>query len=409
MMLFNSFKNSDISLFLFAFCITSFPAVASISLILFVLGGVKIYNKNRPKLLPKLLVPFILLYLIYLVGLIYSNNIEYGLKIILKISALLIIPITFLLRGSVSIKEVELTKKYFVLGTFSWCGLALIISIASYFINGKLDLFTYYGLAEVLHLHPTYQSFYILASLFFLPMLPSIKKNYKIIIYLFLLIFLFLLQSRIAYLSLIILSFHQIFLYTKKKSMALLLILVPLLIGLFIYLNPLTQRLSELKNIKYSIDEVGTIQENGINQRLWLWQNAVAQIRNSPYVGFGLGSQKSHFRWVIEKDLLFNSYNNQYTQSAKNLSKINLHNQYLQYLYEFGTFGLAVFLIVLIIIGKLLYNKRLFGEILIFSIFSIFMLTENMLDRQMGIYVFTFLISLFIFSNSANTDRICFG
>lgn len=403
-MLFRYHKTSDITIYLFAFCLASFPAVASISLLFLVFGGLFFYYKNKPKLFPKNLLPFGLLFLIYLVGLLYSCNQEYAFNVILKISALLIIPISFFLRGKVNIRTFQLTKQYFVLGTFFWCVSSLSLSLIKYVISGDLYSLTYYGLSEILHLHPTYQSFYILASIFFLPNCPSLNKFLKTILYLFFVFFLILLESRIAYISLVIIILFQVFWFLKKSALRVLLITVPLFIIFVVYINPFSKRLSELNSFEYSFREIGTIEENGINQRVWLWKNALKQIKDSPFFGYGLGSQKNNYEWVIEKDLLYNSYNEQYTQSAKKLSEYNLHNQYLQYLYEFGLLGLLLFCYVLFIFGSYLWEKGLFREILIFSIFCIFMLTENMLDRQMGIYVFAFITSLFVFSDSSNKN-----
>lgn len=403
-MFFKCNKTTDITIYFFAFCITSFPAVASISLLFFVFGGLVYYFKNKPKLFSNFLIPFALIFFIYLIGLVYSNNQEYAFNVILKISALLVIPLAFFLRSRVNKSTFQLTKQYFVLGTFFWCATSLILSIIQYMISGDLYSLTYYGLSEILHLHPTYQSFYILTSIFFLPNCPSLNKILKTIFYLFFVSFLLLLESRIAYISIVILFLFQALWFLKENTKRLLLITVPLFIIFVFYINPFSKRLSELNNFEYSFSEIGTIEENGIYQRVWLWKNALSQIKDSPFFGYGLGSQKNNYEWIIEKNLLYNSYNERYTQSAKKLSKFNLHNQYLQYLYEFGIFGLSLFCYVLFIFGSYLWKKGLFREILIFCIFCLFMFTENMLDRQMGIYVFAFLFSLLLFSDSSSKN-----
>lgn len=388
---------ADFGLYAMAFCITSFPGVASIGLILFVISQLWGWFSDRKKPRLLLILPFVLIFLPYVFGLVYSPDINYGVEVILKVSALIIIPFTMSLRKTFPKDTVENTKKIYVLGVSLSCLISLGIANLSYFLNGDTSVFTYYDLAGILHLHPTYLSFYILIAFLFVPEFS--KRPLKMGFYLIFIVTVLLLESRMAYILGLIILIYQIGILSRRRRSALFLIFLPITLILVFFFSPLSKRMSQLTVIDYTGNHVGTTMENGVNQRLWLWVNAIEQIKKQPILGFGLGSQKSVFRWEIQKKLLYNSYDERKTSSAKSLSHFNLHNQYLQYLYEFGLVGLLTFIFGLGLLAYLLYRNRGFLGYIVLSMFCVFLLTENMLDRQMGLYIFSFILSFLLFSH----------
>ena len=159
----------------------------------------------------------------------------------------------------------------------------------------------------------------------------------------------------------------------------------------------LRNRIKDLVNIDSTeSNNIGTFKENGINQRIWLWGNALKQIKKQPFFGYGLGSQDNLFKWQVEKDLLGEEFNFESTQASLKLAELNLHNQYLQFLYESGIVGFLFLVLILVALYKTFYKQKNFTELIVFTLVLLFMMTENIISRQMGIHFFVFTICLFL-------------
>ena len=141
---------------------------------------------------------------------------------------------------------------------------------------------------------------------------------------------------------------------------------------------------------------IGTMEEDGVQQRKWLWITAFGQVIEKPFFGYGLGAQRNIFRWKVEKGLLMSTnIERPYEDAAKEIAKLNLHNQYLQLWYETGLFGLLAFLFAM---GWILFSIKdvwSTGFGLVLLMFLCFLFTENLLDRQIGIYFYSFVLMLF--------------
>lgn len=385
------------SLGCFAFLLAAPPALASLGLGLFVIGSLYNYFRERPKIRWGLGWPYLILFGIYLVGSLYSPDQSYAFHILGKIMAFLIIPLCFLLNGALFSNKLRDSIRFFVLGVLFWNVVSIAIALFYYIDSKNFAVFTYYNLAEILHLHPTYQSLYILTALVLLPIVQFHNTVLRAAIFLFLIIVLLLLEARIAvFIGIFIAAYNLVALYKINKSVTFLTFAI-ILFGAVLFLNS-SKRIDDIHSSNYTNKVVGTINENGINQRFWLWKNAWNQYLDKPIFGYGLGAQKSVFHYKVHKDLLFESYDHQYTIAAKKLSKLNLHNQYLQILFEFGLVGLVLFLCVIFYFLRIFYKKRMFLGIAIILIFCVVLLTENLIDRQMGIYYFIFFSSLFLFA-----------
>ena len=121
------------------------------------------------------------------------------------------------------------------------------------------------------------------------------------------------------------------------------------------------------------------------------------QIQERVVFGYGLKSQQDIFKWKVHKEILKNNSDVPYKKAALEVAQLNLHNQYMQLLYESGIVGLILFVFgsVLIIYHGIRKKNTLF--LLIYGSFLIFLFTENLLDRQMGLYFYSFLIPFFFY------------
>ena len=140
---------------------------------------------------------------------------------------------------------------------------------------------------------------------------------------------------------------------------------------------------------------IGNEKENGITQRFWLWSKGAQLIVQSPLVGNGHG--KESLIIFNESHLIRNQTSFAYTKSSWINSTKNFHNQYLDYAVKYGLFSALIFIIYLAFLFKetlFRFDSLLFSNIIL--IFIVFMLTENVLDRQPGIYFLALYLSLFI-------------
>jgi glycosyltransferase involved in cell wall biosynthesis len=134
-------------------------------------------------------------------------------------------------------------------------------------------------------------------------------------------------------------------------------------------------RFLEIKNLfDYS-------QFNSASQRLIILKCTVAQIKQNPFIGMGIGATNR----VIGD--CFNKKTNNFDRKT-----INTHNQYLDLWISCGLYALIFFLFFLFSIRKHMLksgNKRVSSILFLFIITMFF---ENILERQTGIMVFYFII-----------------
>jgi O-antigen ligase len=159
--------------------------------------------------------------------------------------------------------------------------------------------------------------------------------------------------------------------------------------------NLSTRITEDMKGLsKYDEPLIGILEENGVTQRMWLINEALLQIKENPWLGHGLRSQRKLFSWKIHKKGLAEQQSFTYREAAWKVSKLNLHNQYLQVFYEGGIFGLVLFIFPLAIILYLAFKKKNGSFLIPYIIFLLILITENLLDRQMGIYYFAVFLPL---------------
>lgn len=389
------------SLFFFSFSLGSFPIIASSALIVFSVfsfshGYFKRDGLHRKKLM--IFAPIFGLFLIYVLGLIYSPNISYGVKFIVRSISLILVPLALWYRGGIDSTTYRRALKGFIIGLTVSCVISLLIAFIHFLNTRSLNEFTYYELADTIGLHPTYYSLFILTAFVFLNQLHKVKKTYKVLFVLLGVMVIILLQSRIALLGLCVVGVYSFMtVQSRNYRWALSISSIILLTTIFLSQN-FTDRIKDVINFEPTSENIGTFKENGINQRAWLWKNAFHQIKEKPLFGFGLGAQRNIFKWKIEKDLLGREFDNELILAEKKIADMNLHNQYLQIWYECGLLGLSLFLIALYNISYRSLKRKCYSQTVILILFSIFLITESMLIRQMGILFYSLIFSLLLAS-----------
>lgn len=392
--IFNFFKNDkwyEISAILAIIGVISFPFLGSLTLIFF--AAIAIFHIERKSFFSRKTF-FVFFYsfmlFMYILSIVNSPNIGRAWDLIVKDMPIFLIPFLLVLTNfNRKISFVKIKKSY-LLGLTVSIFISLLIALYEFFDSESISVFFYYKLAEGIHLHPTYYSLYILTGFIVLFDHYKDELNFKILFLagIFALM-IFLLQSKIAYIFLVGILINLFVKARRKEKYCFGFVIAVMFILIFIsYENNRLNRFFR-QNVRL---EIGSFEEDGVSQRIWLWENALRQIKEKPFFGYGLGSQKQLFPWKVEKELYYRNYETSVESASRNLSKLNLHNQYIQILYEFGIVGLILFILSIIIILVISIRRKNYLFLKSYLVFLGFLLTENLLDRQMGIYFYSFIM-----------------
>lgn len=339
-------------------------------------------------------------FLVLIVSLIYTNDFfQIDKKLSTRLS-LLVVPISFGFIKTTSILK-RLNKKFislFSLLIFAvsmiYCFLILGYLFSLGVSSNKMSL--YDALAYLtnemkpINQHPIYISIMIsislLLSFHFLSKTIIKKKIFLLPLILLQLLTLIILNRRGVIFSFTISSTIIVYYYFKNNNVKIILKIFFLLITLssIIYVAK-TDRFQEIFN-KNNFSE--SVVFNSTNLRFHIYSCSLRLIKISPIYGYGIGDVQNELNNCYEAKsplLLINSNNS--------------HNQYLSYFLSAGIFGFFSLLYLLLFYFKrgVLKKNRL---LLIFTVFfSIIMFFENILERQTGVIMFSYILSLF---NSKN-------
>ncbi len=121
-------------------------------------------------------------------------------------------------------------------------------------------------------------------------------------------------------------------------------------------------------------------------QRFFYWKVAIQAFSKHWFFGYGTGGYKEAIR---------NEYKTQPNLLATKNQKYP-HNQFLTQLINLGIVGFLIWLIVLVypMLSSKVYRHPLFNVFVILMIVS--MLSDDMLERQVGVCIFSFIYTLFV-------------
>tara|TARA_R110002050_G_C8963043_1_gene514761 strand:- start:4488 stop:5711 length:1224 start_codon:yes stop_codon:yes gene_type:complete len=195
---------------------------------------------------------------------------------------------------------------------------------------------------------------------------------------------LLLLTSKMVLVSLIFLGLiymiQHLFTY-NRKSIGLLLISIFISVGLFYVYSSNNHRIEEVFQTK-TYEKVHP--SNSTSIRVGILKCVSKLILDEPILGYGFnGSQ-------LELDQCYKA-----SDSILFKGHYNSHNQYLGFWLYGGVllFGIGVFMLMLPI-GMAIYRKNKY--LLFISVFyGVNMLTENILERQTGVILFSFILCFF--------------
>lgn len=347
----------------------------------------KKYLLIQSKLTPNV-IPVVLFFLLFMFSLTYTKDINNGVNEIGQHVGLLIIPLIFVTLN-LSSSFIKKIKKYFVISTITFVLIADLYSVADILFTGISSVhvnesfyFKYFsfGLTRVFNdWHPTYVSLSLVISfIYVLELKDDFFLAFRIAAFFVIVSNVYLLNSLIGILTYIIVLLFYVYQYSKY----ILLLLIAFIFLIFITVPLGISKLNKISEMEiYASDKEGD--KNTLNLRLAKWKTSFNIFIKHPIFGVSPGDNR--------KALLNGYIHNKYFFCAE--KKFSPHNQYLYILTSFGVFGSLIFLWAFIVP----LNIRFTRERALFTLsFSIFFLTEDILERQQGLFLWVLLYSLYL-------------
>ena len=379
-------------------------ALTNLSLISLALIGVFGLKKEEWKatLRDPISLSFAAFFIVYLLSLSYTCNLEGGLRQLeTKMSFLIAAPVLRAYQARFS--EMDLLKllKSYIFGVLATLVFMLIYASYRSFLAGSFSYlseggtyyhyyFLYESFAEPI-MHPGYFSLYIglalLGSIYLIKSSVWTLKKFMPILLTFGL-GLLLLQGRMTIIALFLsLGLWLVNFVIKRNNWK------PLIISSFILLilalltfkiapKSLSDRYLAFPDFSYDISGSNF---NSATYRLAEWRCAWDAVKDAPLIGYGIGCGQQELFKRYEEFEFWEGLERQY----------NAHNQYLETMLNTGTLGLISLVIMLITILSTAVKNNNYFAIYALIFFALSLATESMLERAWAVILFNVFFPLF--------------
>ncbi len=342
------------------------------------------------------------LFIVYLIGMLYTDNQQEGwFSVQVKLS-LIVFPILFA-TSDVSywtIRRVRLPLIAFVAGSFLSSLICLGMALQGYNSTGNSDLFYYINLSYF-H-HPGYMAMYIsFATAILISYLIQNKGLWKnrwrliilnLLLILYFSIFVVLLSSKAGIITLVLIFFLSVsfivFVQRKYKQGLLLMVLISITLATILNVFPYSaNRFNIAGNVMEQSDLIDESTTEGTVERILIWRYSIDLMNDNFFFGVGTGDVT---------DALVNLYQERDFIDASE-KKLNAHNQYIQTFLALGLVGFIVLLLSLLLPAIFSVVRRQFIYFCFLVIVGFNFLIESMLLRQAGVVFYAF-FNAFLFA-----------
>ncbi len=336
---------------------------------------------------------FSVLYILYLLGLLYTDNFKYGLFDVEVKLSLLIFPVLISTIPS-EFYETKIIYRIlwsFVIGAFISTLICILFALIKFsYFHSTSDF--YYSRLSVF-LHPGYFSMYlnfaVAILIYFLHErwndLTSAGRSIYIILIGWFFTFIILLSSKAGILSLamIFLVCTGYCLILKKRILHALLMLIGISLAFWISFTIFPQsfgRLTQASKVMVSSKQINTDTKEGTAERLLIWRYSLDIIKSNFLFGLGTGDVKDG---LIE---VYKSYDIAMAEDRQ----LNAHNQYLQTFISIGLIGFMVLILMFILPAIYSIKDNYYLYLLFLIIVGFNFLVESILERQAGVIFYGF-------------------
>lgn len=369
-----------------------FPIVPLIvkPFLLFPLILVGIYSfslDDKPKVNWKKVLISSSLYLLFIVSALYTTNFDRAIKLLIRLSPFLVLPIGFAMVPQALYKKLT---DVFVWVYIISCGLFCFIILVYIKTLSSTDIYVIYSYLSTQFWgygdHPIYSSLYLGIALI-LMLFKNKKSVFNIFLFVTIVFTLLFLSRKGNIIGLVIVGVFMLVSNSKKifskTFLGYIFTGLIIVIGVsFLFNNFLLIRFQEIFNVNQIVYNTET--STGI--RSILWRTSLNLSFDSPFFGYGLGNVQD----LIDFSLIENGY-----RELTLILRYNAHNQYLQIALISGYLGLLFFLSVLMYIFHQIKKYKPALYIFIYIIFCF--IFESLLERQNGIIITALFFNLFLF------------
>jgi O-antigen ligase len=347
------------------------------------------------------------IYVLYLLGLLYTVNYHYGLfDLEVKMSLIIFPVIMATVRDEVLTSAVARQVLWaFVYGVLASMLLCYSVAFTDYLESGSMMAFYYRRLSVLIH--PSYLamfvSFAIAILLYFLYKGVLTTKLRKILAVLLVFIFEFfviMLSSKAGILSLAItLAIFTSYVIFEERRIVRGLVTGGLLAVSFVFLFMLfpasAERFAESQEIIERTDVNTSEIANSTGERILIWWYTFEITNENFLFGVGTGDVKDH---LLEK------YYEKEMDNALQL-ELNAHNQYLQILIAMGIIGMVVLLLNLVLPTLYSIEQKHFLYFIFLMLIGFNFLFESMLETQAGVVFYAF-FNAYLFAIKKDPDSL---
>lgn len=341
----------------------------------------------------KIILLYTLLFLSQIIGLLYTENIEYGLKRINTMLPLIFVPAI--------IYSENIDFKYFtkIFKTFRVFLLLYFLGLIIYHVFFELrplSHFSIYALNENLGISQFYIFFILLITILFSLDRIFLNKGTVINLIFFVIFsfFILLLSNKTSLILMtiaVIIKFIFIFKNNSLVSKVSFSFIIILLIGFISFNVPeLEKKINVvLKSTDFDIEIIKTknkvtVTKNTFEHRLLINYLSLKEVIENSWLGVGTGDYQ---------DFLNEQYRKVEFKSGI-LKKLNNHNQFAAEILKTGLLGGVIFIILIFnLLNYGVYHYQ--NYMIVVILFSIACFLESYLDRQHGVMIFAFIIPVF--------------
>lgn len=352
------------------------------------------------------------LYFIYLIGLLYTHNMEYArFDIEVKLS-LLVFPLLF---ATIDGRVFSFIRINYIFLTFiAGCLAASIVCLGNAMIRygetGEAGMFFYTQLS-IFH-HAGYLAMFVNFAIVLVVFLTHdhvhLFKWWHLVLITLLLVFfnlmVVLLSSKMGILTLFVIYLLMTYIFffrQPSRIKAVYPIGLLAIVILFMLSSPQTmERVERTTTVVENIDSLQSDAEESTGERILVWQSAWHIIQQHPLVGVGTGDVK---------DALLEEYSIQGIKYAYSRN-LNAHNQYLQTYLSVGLIGFLVLVAMLVLPGIMAFIRKDYIYFFFILLFGMNILTESMFENQAGVVFYAFFNALLFWymSHGKKKDQGCY-
>jgi O-antigen ligase len=396
--------------------VLSFRAVSSLGIVAIFLAEIiinksafsSLFQKNNKNLF---LAGCFLLFILQVIALFYTHNMQGGWSNIRIKTGLLITPLAICVSSFITSATMKKLLFHYCLVLVITSFYCLCVSVLHYFEFNDASHFFYHSLVKPLNQHAVYFSLLVMAGLIFLlenitKTYPPYSRSFQIFLIVYLSGFLLLLSSKLVilfYLVYLVFWFIRLLQSHRMKKLvtavsftfgALIVVLV------FATRNPVSNRFYEIAegNIKLVTQDSFNKGDyfNGLQFRLLQWKfvSEILTENKRWLIGVSPGDAQSSLN---KKYLSKNMYSGEPARGDHGYLIYNTHNQFLQTVLQNGIAGLLVLLTICFSLLKMVLQTRSWYTGFIILLLLAWLFTEAAFETQYGIMIFTF-FPLFIYT-----------